>query len=291
MVAQPAYSIVLPAKNEAVSLAVVLPALKSEFPQAEIIVVDDGSTDMTADVCAQNDVVRVAHQVSLGNGAAIKSGARRARGKAIVFMDADSQHNPQDIHKLLSRFEEGSDMVVGARTAAGHANVGRLVANTFYSRFASWVTGRVIPDLTSGFRVVNRRRFMQFLHLLPNGFSYPTTITMAFMRAGYDVEFVAIPVHKRVGRSHIRILRDGLRFLLIIFKVGTLYSPLRIFLPVAATFFVTGLCYYLYTFTTSGRFTNMSALLFINAVLIFMIGLVSEQITALTYSRSSTEQD
>jgi glycosyltransferase involved in cell wall biosynthesis len=280
---------VLPAKNEAESLQKLIPKINELFGDAEIIVVDDGSTDSTAEICARNGVQRYFHRHSRGNGAAIKTGARLAQGSRIVFMDADSQHDPNNIHKLLRQYDEGADMVVGERSASGHAGVGRRIANGFYNRFASWISGRPIADLTSGFRVVNAKKFREFLHLLPNGFSYPTTITMAFLRTGYEVEFVPVEVHNRIGTSHVRIVRDGIRFLLIIFKIGTLYSPLKIFLPVSALFFCTGLGNYLYTYFTVGRFTNMSALFFINSVLIFLIGLVSEQITALTYSRSDNE--
>lgn len=286
----PALSIVLPSRNESASLRLLLPRLTAAFADAEVLVVDDGSEDDTAAVCAQHGVRRISHRVGLGNGAAIKTGARNANAPTIVFMDADSQHDPHQIRALLDCLKQGNDMVVGARSASGQAGLGRLLANRFYNHFASWMTGRPIADLTSGFRVVNAKRFREFLHLLPNGFSYPTTITMAFMRAGYSVDYVSISVQPRVGKSHIRIVHDGIRFLLIIFKIGTLYSPLKIFVPVSASFFLVGLCYYLFTYFTTGRFTNMSALLFINSVLIFLIGLVSEQITALTYHRSNDTQ-
>jgi glycosyltransferase involved in cell wall biosynthesis len=285
------YAIVIPARNESESLSRLLPELRAALPDAGIVVVDDGSNDRTAQVCNLHAVKRLSHGLSLGNGAAIKTGARHVTSEAILFMDADGQHDPSDIPRLLERYHEGFDMVVGARARSNHASIGRLIANEFYNRFASWMTGRPIADLTSGFRVVNAKRFREFLHLLPNGFSYPTTITMAFVRAGYRVDFVPVVARRRAGKSHVRIFRDGLRFLIIIFKVGTLYSPLKIFLPVAAAFFVAGLCYYLYTYISFHRFTNMSALLLMNSVLIFLIGLVSEQITALTYSRTQHADD
>jgi glycosyltransferase involved in cell wall biosynthesis len=222
----------------------------------------------------------------MGNGAAIKRGARAATGEVIVFMDADGQHDPTHIHELLARLDAGYDMVVGARDGSGQASVGRSLANRLYNRLASWMTGHVVKDLTSGFRVVRAEKFREFLHLLPNGFSYPTTSTMAFFRSAYPVDYVSIRVDKRVGTaSHIRPLKDGVRFLLIIFKIATLYSPLKLFVPASMAFFLTGVCYYAYTYTTMGRFTNMSTLLFSAAVIIFLIGLVSEQITALTYRR------
>ena len=279
-------SIVIPAKNEAVNLKVLLPELVTNFPRAEIIVVNDGSTDDTVDVCEQNGITVITHSYSKGNGASIKSGARTAVGDIIVFMDGDGQHKPGDISRLLEKLHEGADMVIGARSNESQASVGRLVANTFYNKLATWISGHPILDLTSGFRAVKREKFLKFLYLLPNGFSYPTTITMAFFRAGFGVEYVPIDAAERQGKSHINLLKDGIRFFLIIFKIGTLYSPLKIFFPVSAAFFITGLLYYLYTFITMHTFTNMSALLFMTSIIIFLIGLVSEQITALTYKDS-----
>jgi len=276
-------SIVLPAKNEAAGLARVLPALRERFPEAEILVVDDGSTDDTVAVSERAGARVVSHRYSLGNGAAVKTGARRARGDVLVFMDADAQHRAEHVAALLAALDEGYDMAVGARDGAGQANAARHLGNTLYNRFASWMVNQRVRDLTSGLRAVDAAKFREFLSLLPNGFSYPTTISMCFFRSGYSVKYVAVDVDKRVGRSHLRPLHDGLRFFLIIFRVATLYSPLKLFLPVSLAFFAVGLAYYLYTFWSFGRFTNMSALLFINSVLVFLIGLVSEQITMLIY--------
>lgn len=279
-------SVVIPAKNEAAALPAVVARVREVLPTAEVIVVDDGSTDATASVAAAAGARVVGTPYSMGNGAAIKRGARAATGDIIVFMDGDGQHDPAEIPTLLARLAEGYDMVVGARGRGGQANVGRGLANALYNRLASWVTGHTILDLTSGFRVVRAERFREFLYLLPNGFSYPTTSTMAFFRSAYPVAYVPIDVRRRVGTtSHIRPLRDGVRFLLIIFKIATLYSPLKLFVPAAALFFVTALSYYGWTFTTQGRLTNMSTLLFSASVIIFLIGLIAEQITALMYRR------
>ena len=276
-------SVVLPARNEASGLAQLLPQLCQLLPDGEIIVVNDGSVDDTLAVCAEFPVRVINHPYPKGNGAAIKTGTRAAHGEIIVFMDADGQHQPGDIPALLDKLAEGYDMVVGARKSGSHAGAHRAVANDVFSRLASWMVMHPIEDLTSGFRAVRAGKFRKFLYLLPNGFSYPTTITMSFFRAGYGVAYVPIHTPRRIGKSHIRPLRDGVRFLLIIIKIGTLYSPQRLFLPISASFFLTGLGYYLYTYMYVGRFTNMSALLFISAIFTFLIGIVSEQISALHY--------
>jgi len=279
------FSLIIPARNEADGLSLLLPEVRGFLPDGtEIIVVNDGSSDNTLAVCEAHKVKVINHAYPKGNGAAIKSGARAASGDVLIFMDADGQHRPEDIPLLLAKFAEGNDMVVGARQSGSHAGTRRAVANDLFSRFATWMVQQPVEDLTSGFRVVKANKFRKFLYLLPNGFSYPTTITMSFFRAGFDVAYVPIHTPKRAaGKSHIRPIRDGVRFLLIIIKVGTLFSPQKLFIPISTAFFWAGLCYYMYTYLTEGRFTNMSALLFISAILTFLIGIVSEQISALHY--------
>ena len=278
-------SVILPAKNEARALKIFLPKLIELYPAAEIIVVDDGSDDDTGSFCRKNEVILITHPYSMGNGAAIKTGARAASGDVFVFMDADGQHQPEDIKSLLSTFEDGYEMVVGERTRDSQASFARRLANGFYNKFSSWVTGQRIGDLTSGFRVVKAVKFKEFLYLLPNGFSYPTTSTMAFFRAGYPVGYHPIIAAQRIGKSHINPVKDGIRFLLIIFRIGTLYSPLKIFVPFALLHFLIGLGYYAYTFITMHRFTNMSGVLLTASVTIFLMGLISEQITMLIYQK------
>ena len=278
-------SIVIPAKNEAPGLRTLLPALRDRYADAEIMVVNDGSTDETPDVCLEHGVRVVSHPYSLGNGAAIKTGARHATGDRIVFMDADCQHAVSDIARLLEKYDEGYGMVVGARVGSSQAGIGRRLVNGVYNRLASRMVGQRIEDLTSGFRVANAEKFREFLPMLPNGFSYPTTSTMAFFRNGYSVAYVPIHASRREGKSHIRPLRDGVRFFLIIFRVATLYSPLKVFAPISAVFFLLGLFHYAYAYLVRNQFSNMTALLFSTAVLVFLMGLISEQITALTYSQ------
>ncbi len=281
-----ALSIVIPAKNESAAIGNVVRTAKSEYPDAEVIVVDDGSTDETAITAEEAGATVIRHPESLGNGAAVKSGARAASGEILAFMDGDGQHDPREISHLLAKLNQGYDMAVGARDFGSHASIGRLFGNKLYNVLASRLSGRRIADLTSGFRLVRASLFKKFLYLLPNGFSYPTTITMAFLRSGYPVCFEPITVGERIGKSHIRPIRDGVRFFAIIFKVATLYAPLKIFLPISGLFFTTGLGYYAYTYFAYGRFTNMSMLVISASVIIFLIGLISEQITALTYSKS-----
>jgi len=278
-------SIILPAKNEAAALKDLLPRLTAAYPGAEIIVVDDGSTDDTKAVCAGSGITCLSSPYSMGNGAAIKRGARAATGDILVFMDGDGQHDPADISRLIARLEEGYDMVVGARAWESQAGVGRGLANTLYNWLASRMTGHVVADLTSGFRVARAHRFREFLHLLPNGFSYPTTSTMAFFRSAYGVAYEPIKAAERIGKSHIRPFKDGIRFLLIIFKIATLYSPLKLFAPVSFTFIALGFINYAFTYVSTGRLTNGSTLMWSAGVIVFLIGLVSEQITSLTYRR------
>ncbi|WP_339616431.1 glycosyltransferase family 2 protein [uncultured Gilvimarinus sp.] len=278
-------SVVLPAKNEAIAIGDTVAGVRRYYPAAEILVVNDGSTDDTAAVAEAAGAKVLNQPYSKGNGAAIKAGLRAASNDIVVCMDADGQHRPEDIAPLLEKLESGYDMVVGARSREGQAGVHRSLANGLYNKFASWMVGHKVEDLTSGFRAVRREKFLEFISLLPNKFSYPTTITMSFFRAGYSVGYVPINVLKRAegSKSHINLWKDGVRFLLIIFKIGTLFSPLKLFFPISMALGGGGVAYYAYTYFTDGRFTNMGALLFTTSILVFLMGLVSEQVTALLY--------
>jgi len=283
-------SIILPARNEARNLEKLLPEIRRHQPDAEILVVNDGSTDDTAAVCARFAVRCVHHPYSMGNGAAVKTGARQASHDVLVFLDADGQHDPAVITSLVAKLDEGYEMAVGARTWGSHASPQRLAANWIYNHLASYMAGHRIADLTSGFRAVRARHFRRFLYLYPNGFSYPTTCTMAFFRSGLPVAYVPIAARSRSGKSHIRLLEDGVRFFMIILKVGTLFSPMRLFLPVSLALFTTGALYYLYTFINFHRFTNMSAVVFLSAVLTFLIGILAELVSALHYKEADAER-
>lgn len=276
-----AISIVLPVYNEAQSLPSLLDRLAGlGLRDAEVIVVDDGSTDGSSDIALRKGVRVVAHPYNIGNGAAVKSGIRAAQGRLLVLMDGDGQHRPEDLPRLLA--EAGRyHMVVGARMKGSKLRLHRYIANLVYNAFASYVTKSKVEDLTSGFRVLRRRDALRFIDLLPNTFSYPTTLTLAFLRSGLPVKYVPIQTLYRQGQSKISLVADGIRFFLIITKIATLFSPFRVFLPVSAFFFLSGVGYYLYTYITEHRFTNMSVFLLTTAVIIFMMGLISEQIALL----------
>jgi glycosyltransferase involved in cell wall biosynthesis len=278
-------TILLPAFNEEGVIGTTIQRIRELYPEYEILVVDDGSTDQTMAEAMAAGANVWPHPYNIGNGAAIKSGLRCARGEWVVMMDADGQHQPEDIARLLAH-RDRFDMVVGARTRQSETRAHRDLANWLYNKFASYVTKFKVEDLTSGFRLVRVSVAKQFLYLLPNTFSYPSTLTMAYLRSGRSVKYIPIQTRARVGKSKIKLLRDGTRFFLIITKIATLFSPFRVFLPISFSLFATGVCYYAYTFFTQGRFTNMSALLFNTSVIIFMIGLVAEQVSQMRYDRT-----
>jgi glycosyltransferase involved in cell wall biosynthesis len=282
-------SIIIPAYNEAQTIGGIVFKLKELYPDYEIIVVNDGSTDETADIARDSGAHVYSHPYNIGNGAAIKSGIRIARGDLLVFMDGDGQHDPKDIARLIEYMSD-YDMVVGARLISSQASVGRAVANKLYNILASYVAKFKIKDLTSGFRAVKSDLACQVLYLLPNTYSYPTTLTLSALRSGRPLRYIPIEVkNRKTGKSNIGLFKDGVRFFMIIVKICTLYSPFRIFLPVSFTTFLIGFCYYLYTFFIWGRLTNMSALLFTTSVVIFMMGLISEQVCQMRFERSEGE--
>ena len=278
-------SLIIPAFNEFPNISDIGKRARALFPDCEIILVDDGSTDSTARIVKHSDFRIIHHPLNIGNGAAVKSGIRAASGETVIFMDGDGQHDPVDIPTLLEHMDK-YDMVVGARTSDQQASLPRRFMNRIFNRLASYITSFQILDLTSGFRALRAVTAREMLPLLPNGYSWPTTTTMVALRSGLSVKYVPINVRPRQhGRSRIRPMRDSTRIFLIIMKICTLYSPLRIFLPVSGGIFLLGLINYGHTYFTSGRFTNMSAVMFIAAVIIFLMGLISEQISQINMLR------
>jgi len=275
-------SVVIPAFNEADVIGDVVAALARSAAWHEILVVDDGSADRTSAAAEAAGARVIRHPYNKGNGASVKSGIREATGEYVLIIDADGQHPPEDAARLVSRLGE-YDLVVGARAHSTQATLARRLGNHLLNGLATYLTGRPIPDLTSGFRAARRKHLREFLHLLPARFSTPTTTALAFVKAGYNVAFEPIEARARVGSSKIRLLRDGAKFFLIALKVVTLFSPLRIFLPVSAASFVLGLGYAIWTIVTQSHVTNSSVLLIMLGVVVFLMGLVSEQIAALRF--------
>ena len=278
-------SIIIPCFNEASGLKRVLPAIQAlGLADYELLVIDDGSNDDSATVAASLGAQVISHPYNIGNGAAVKTGIRAAKGKILVFLDADGQHEPSDIPRLLEHMPR-YHMTVGARTSASKSSAHRLIANKFYNKFASFIAQFEIEDLTSGLRAMRRVDALRFCDMLPNGFSYPTTSTLAFIRSGRAVKYIPIVAKEREGFSKIKIFRDGFEFFMIIMKITMAFSPLRVFLPIASFLFFLGVGRYFYTYVTAGQFTNMSQLLINTSVIVFMLGLIAEQIASLRFER------
>jgi glycosyltransferase involved in cell wall biosynthesis len=282
-VAEPAQvSVVIPAFNEQEAIADVVSRVRGRGAWREVLVVDDGSTDLTGERAAQAGARVIRHPYNKGNGAAVKSGIRKATGEFVLIIDGDGQHRPEDARRLASRLGE-YDLVVGARSTTTQATLARRFGNGALNGLASYLTGREIPDLTSGFRGARREYLREFIHLLPNGFSTPTTTTLAFIKAGYNVTFEPVEARDRIGQSKIRLARDGAKFFMIILKIVTIFSPLRVFVPLAGATIATGLAYGLWNVVAHSRIPNGAVLLILFGVMVFLVGLVSEQISALRF--------
>ena len=283
-------SIIIPAYNEEKTIAEIILKIRTLYPEFEVIVINDGSRDETVSVAKKAGAIVYNHPYNIGNGAAIKSGIRVASGDVMVFMDGDGQHDPEDISKMLGYIPD-FDMVVGARSISDQASIGRALGNKVYNWLASYVTKFSIKDLTSGFRAIKSKSARSFLHLLPNTYSYPATLTLSVLRSGLSVKYIPIKIRKRkAGNSNVKIIQDGVRFFMIITRICTLFSPMRIFLPVSFVMFLLGMTNYIFTLTTQGRFTNMSALLFVTSILIFMMSLISEQICQMRFERRGEDR-
>jgi len=283
-------SVIIPVYNEGESIGNLVAGIQSLYPNYDVIVIDDGSSDNTAAAAKDAGAEVYSHPYNIGNGAAIKTGIRKASGDVLVFMDGDGQHNPEDIAKLLQYFPE-FDMVVGARSIGDQASLGRALGNKIYNWFASYVAKFSIKDLTSGFRAVKSNIAKSFVYLLPNTYSYPATITLGVLRSGMSVKYVPIKMRKRkTGKSSIKLIQDGVRFFMIITRICTLYSPMRVFLPVSFVMFFIGVVNYLYTYFVHNRFTNMSVFLFVAAIIIFMMSLISEQICQMRFERRAADR-
>jgi glycosyltransferase involved in cell wall biosynthesis len=283
-------SIVIPAYNEMPNIGNVVSKIKALYPESEIIVIDDGSADKTAEVAHTAGATVYSHPYNIGNGAAVKTGIRMATRDIIVFLDGDGQHRPEDIGRMLELFPK-YDMIVGERKSGGQASFDRAIGNQVFNWLASYVTKFSVKDLTSGFRAIKADIAKSYIYMLPNTYSYPTTITLGVLRDGRSVKYMPIEAQKRKsGKSRINIVKDGVRFLMIIIKICTLYSPLRVFLPVSLFMVLLGCFRYIYSYIVEGRFTNMSALLFTAGVTIFMMGLISEQICQMRFERRSSDR-
>jgi glycosyltransferase involved in cell wall biosynthesis len=275
-------SVVIPAFNEGEVIGSLVAAIAAAGPWHEIIVVDDGSTDGTGEAARAAGAEVVKHPYNKGNGAAVKSGIRKATGEYVLILDGDGQHPPEDARRLVSRLGE-YDLVIGARSPATQASGARRAGNALLNWLATYLTARTIPDLTSGFRAARLSHLREFVHLLPNGFSTPTTTTLAFIKAGYNVTFEPTEARRRTGNSKIKLARDGFKFFLILLRVITIFSPLRIFMPVSLAALVLGSGYAFWTIATQSHITNSSVLLIMFAAIVFLVGLVSEQISALRF--------
>ena len=280
-------TIIIPVYNEAENITSVIEGVKRVMgSDIELLLIDDGSTDSTAEIACACGAKVISHPYNMGNGAAIKTGLRVAKGEIIITMDGDGQHDPADIPKLLEHIDR-YDMTVGARGWEGAVH--RNIANRIYNLLASYVTSMRVKDLTSGFRAIKNDVAKRYIYLLPTGFSYPTTITMALIKSGHSVKYIPIKARKRAGRSKIRPLRDGMKFLSIIVKIATLFSPFKIFLPVSGFFSLGGLSYYWYAYLTGTRFPNLPIFMIISGVIIFMMGLIAEQIAQMRLERTEAD--
>ncbi len=291
-------SVIIPVYNERENIANFLTEVieyckNFSFPY-EIIVVNDGSSDGTAEILSDfkdEHIKIIHHKHNIGNGGAVKTGIRNARGDYVIMIDGDGQHYPEDIGRILEKLEEGYHLVVGARDKKSQASFFRALGNAVYNKLASYVADFEIKDLTSGLRGAKRRVILKFLYMFPNGFSYPSTSTLAFLKAGYSLTYIPIKTRKRKGKSKIKLLKDGLKFFNIIAKITTLFSPMRIFFPVSLILFISAIVHFLYRFFVSGKYTLFTGILVLASIFTLLMGLISEQVSTLYYKDIDTDVD
>ena len=291
-------SIIIPVYNEREGIEAFLGELIEytkgfNFPY-EIIVVDDGSTDGTSerlrDFKSENLVI-IRHKHNIGNGGAVKSGIRNARGEYVIMIDGDGQHYPKDVGRILEKLEEDYHLVVGARDLKSQASFFRAIGNIIYNKLASYVADFDVKDLTSGLRGAKTETIKKFLYMFPNGFSYPSTSTLAMLKAGYSVCYIPIKTRKRKGKSKINLIRDGLKFFNIIAKITTLFSPMKIFFPVSFMLFLAGIVHFFYRLIVSGKYTLFTGILILASLFTLLMGLISEQISTLYYKDIDSGDD
>ena len=285
-------TVVFPAYNEGKVIGRVLERVRAYLPDAELMVVDDCSADDTPAQAAAAGARVERHPVNRGNGAAVKTGIRRASGDVILLMDADGQMEPRYIPLILGTMAEGFDMVVGARSRATQGDtLARRLGNQALDSLGSYLVEAPLRDLTSGYRAMRRTVIEEFIHLLPNRYSYPTTSTLALTKAGYSVGFVEIAgQHRQAGRSGQKLLRNGIRFGLIILRMISLFAPLRVYFPMAIVLFLLGLAAFLLGLFIGPepfrlKVPGSSVVLFTGSMIVFMFGLLAEQIAALRFQR------
>ncbi len=280
MTNKPDVAIIIPAYNEEEGIADVIAQLKELSGNYEIIVVDDGSTDNTHKLATDTGVKVIRHPYNKGYGAALKTGIRNAEADIVLFIDADGQHQPSDIKKLIQYIGE-YDMIVGARTKKSKISLLRRPGKKILSITANYLAGMKIPDLNSGFRALKKDVALEFMHILPNSFSFSTTITLALINSGYSVKYVPIEAPERVGTSKIKPFRDGFRFIMLIIRTVVLFNPLKVFLPVSAILFIVGFFELIREIIVYFDIWTAPVLLILSAILIFFFGLIADQISSL----------
>ncbi|MCX6175432.1 MAG: glycosyltransferase family 2 protein [Ignavibacteriales bacterium] len=279
-------TVIIPVYNEETAIEKTLMELTiySEKNNWEVLVVNDGSTDNTKNILNSIYSIKVIyHPYNKGYGAALKAGIKNATTDLICFYDADGQHNPNDVEQLILNLDN-YDMLVGERQKDSHKEWVRRPGKWLLSKVANFLTGRKIPDLNSGLRLVKRNVILKLLHLFPDGFSFSTTSTIAFLNLGLNVGYYPIKTNKRIGKSSVRQLKHGSNVLLLILRLIILFNPLKVFVPISFLIFMLGIIYEVMqgiVMIESGheRLIPGAFFLMITGILIFFFGLVVDQVS------------